>query len=117
MPKSGYGKFKMPMKLEGHAYDNGFQTWVKRIYLYDDQGLEKVGDVSIGFYHCTHCGAWKGWAYKLPPKDAADGENKRAHNEFLDFLFAHSHGDGRAILFERKHAIRERASDASEVKV
>jgi hypothetical protein len=131
-------KLKFPVKLSPEFTDNGFQTWVKRVYLYGNEGLDKLDDWSVGFYHCTHCGAWQSWSYKIPgepkmfcprhPEDKTgragfactipahkDSKYERyeeelgpvslkANHEWIDFLHAHSHGDGRAILFERKIA-------------
>lgn len=113
-------KVKLPVKLNPYEYDNGFQAWVKRITLYDDTQLGKVDDTTLGFYVCEQCGAAKPFCYKLPPEfvcyEHPDGctdknhENQRyknnaplkeAHNQWLDFLRTHAHGDGRVALFER----------------
>jgi len=87
------------IKIKVHPWDNDFQRWVKRIYLYDDKQLAKLDDWSIGFYYCELCGGIKGFAYKLPPPSEV---LKEAHNDWVEFLQKHHHGDGRAILFEGK---------------
>ena len=80
-------------------WDNGTQTWVKRVYLMADKELKKTDDWTVGFYFCESCKKVKGFAYKLPPIGEVSKECK---NDWIDWLIAHAHGDGRVILFERK---------------
>lgn len=90
---------KWKIKVKQYDWHNGFQKWVKRIYLYDDKELERLNDWSIGFYHCEQCGVYKGFSYKLPVKGQI---SKECQNDWVDFFVEHAHGDGRVILFEKK---------------
>lgn len=87
---------KLKIKLKQLMVDNGFQTWVKRIYFYDDEQLAKVGDWCVGLYHCEHCGETKGFAFHL--KQWPDEVLPEAHNSWVEFIHQHAHGDGRPIL-------------------
>ena len=93
-------KYKLPFKLKPFVIENEFQTWILRIPLIDDEALKKTNGYTLGFDHCTHCGAFQSYAYKLPPIETPI--SKEAHNEWVDFHMAHAHGDGRVALFERK---------------
>ena len=89
------------LKLKQWSWDNGFQTWVKRIHLLDDKELEKTNDWTVGFYHCEHCGAIQGFAFQLPKNIPSEGI-KEAQNSWYDFLLKHAHGDGRVIMLEKR---------------
>ena len=81
-----------------HIVKNEFQKWLETVLLVSDNEAERLSNWTVGYYHCSHCNTWKGFAYQLSPMDEV---NPQAHNERNDFWRNHAHGDGRVILFER----------------
>jgi hypothetical protein len=85
-----------PIKITQATQPYGLQSWLETIFLIDDKELSRLNDWTVGYYHCKHCDTFQGFAYQI------NGEvNPKAHNEQLDFMRAHAHGDGRISLFER----------------
>jgi hypothetical protein len=93
--------FNKPIKVTQGVIENQFQTWLETIVLVDDKEAARLGDWTVGFYHCKHCGAYQGFSYKLPPVDGDEKVNPQMHNDRNEFWRAHAHGDGRVILFEK----------------
>jgi hypothetical protein len=103
-----FGLFGKPIKVSQGIIKQNFQPWLLTILLVDDKEAARLDDWTVGFYHCTQCGAYQGFAYQLPPvqEDALDGRpyggvNPQAHNDRNAFWRAHAHGDGRVLLFEK----------------
>ena len=90
-------KFIKPIKITQATKQFGLQSWLETIFLIDDKELYRLNDWTVGYYHCKHCNMFQGFAYKIIGSDV----NSKAHNEQLDFMLAHAHGDGRILLFER----------------
>jgi hypothetical protein len=90
-------RFFKPIKITQATMQFGLQPWLETIYLIDDRELSRLSDWTVGYYHCKHCGAYQGFAHQI--RD--DGPSAKAHNERLDFMREHAHGDGRIALFER----------------
>lgn len=90
-------KFFGPIKITQATIPYGLQSWLETIVLVDDQELKRLGDWTVGYYHCKHCDAYQGFAYHVD----GDKPSAKAHNEQLDFMLTHAHGDGRIMLFEK----------------
>lgn len=90
--------FFKPIHVTQASVPYGLQSWLETILLVDDKEASRLNDWTVGYYHCKHCGAFQGFAYKLDD----NGPSAKAHNEQLDFMLAHAHGDGRIALFEKK---------------
>lgn len=86
------------VKIREHRLQFGLQPWLETVFLIDDKEAERKSDWTVGYYHCSHCDTWQGFAHKLPP---AGDVSAVAHNERNAFMRAHAHGDGRIALFEQ----------------
>src|SRR5574341_1165227 len=91
-------RIKPPIKISQHVIRNEFQPWLETILLIDDSEVKRLSDWSIGFFHCSHCHTYQGFAYKAPPPDG-DPVLKEAHNDRNAFWREHAHGSGRIFLF------------------
>ncbi len=91
--------------------------WLETIFLISDRELDHLSGWTLGFYHCTACGAYQGFAHRVPDLLPADQPGNKAyqptdpiaHNERNAFWRLHAHGDGRVILFERDMEVPENA--------
>ncbi len=101
-----FSPFRKPINITQGIIKNEFQTWLETIVLVDDKEAERLGDWTVGFYHCKHCGAYQGFSYQLPPV-GGDPVIPQAHNDRNAFWRAHAHGDGRVMLFERDIPVLE----------
>lgn len=74
--------------------------WLETIMLIDDVQAESLSDWVVGYFHCKQCGAYRGWAHKLPPKGSRAG-GQAMTNDRNRFWHEHAHGDGRIVLLEK----------------
>ncbi len=95
--KVHYGPFNPPIRITQATLQYGLQEWLETIFLIADEELPGLNNWTVGYYHCKHCNTYQGFAYRLEE----DKPNVKAHNEQLDFMLVHAHGDGRIALFEK----------------
>ena len=76
--------------------------WLETIFLIDDKEAARLGDWTVGYFHCSQCDAYESWSGQLPAYDpTSDGASTEAHNKRNAFWRKHAHGDGRIVLFEK----------------
>ena len=90
-------RFAKPVKITQATQQYGLQSWLETIFLISDKELSRLNDWTVGYYHCKHCNAYQGFAYHLDKNEP----NPKAHNDQLDFMLAHAHGDGRIMIFDK----------------
>lgn len=95
-------RIRKPIKVTQATVQYGLQSWLETIHLIDDRELSRLNDWTVGYYHCKKCNTYQGFAYHIDDHKPS----AKAHNEQLDFMLAHAHGDGRIMLFER-HIMEE----------
>jgi len=93
-----YRYFNKPIRITQFTNGYGLQEWLETIHLIDDKELSRLSDWTVGYYHCKHCGAYQGFSYHID----GNSVSAKAHNEQLDFMLAHAHGDGRILMFEKR---------------
>lgn len=94
--------FEPKIRINQVVVPSGYR-WLSTILLVDDREAERLSDWSVGYYHCSHCHAYQGFAHQLPPlnKYGDTTTDPAVHNERNAFWRKHAHGDGRIIMFER----------------
>lgn len=98
MNKIKIHRWNKPIRITQATLQYGLQPWLETIFLIADTELSRLNDWTVGYYHCKRCEAYQGFSYQI----TSDGEpSPKAHNERLEFMRAHSHGDGRIMLFDK----------------
>jgi hypothetical protein len=97
MNKIKIHRFNKPIKITQATLPYGLQSWLETILLIADPELKRLNDWSIGYYHCKECETYQGFSYQITEEVIPKG-----HNEQLEFMLAHAHGDGRIALFEKR---------------
>jgi hypothetical protein len=91
---------KTKIKITQRILETGY-AHLETIMLIDDNEATRLSDWVVGYYHCKQCGAFKGYANKLPPVGSTQVVVPAMHNDRNAFWREHHHGDGRILLFEK----------------